>query len=175
MAPQSDLSIHLVRHGKRTQAKWLHKIKKTDTPDCRCQDHQEQTGRHLAEECRLLTEARGLVEKEEIREWATRHTRDKKKKKGDVGKEKEEEKEEGERLANFFYAIYDFLVPIAVPNAFVPAELPARYVFLRLSSSLLLLVPTLLLFSPVNVSLTDYSVVCCSITCYCFVYFIYLY
>ena len=75
-------------------------------------------------ECRLLTEARGLVEKEEMREWGTRHSRDKRKKKGDVGTENEEEKEEGERLANFFSAIYGFFVPTP---AFVPAELPARY------------------------------------------------
>src|SRR5258706_6469914 len=95
---------------KGPQKKWLHKIKKADTPDCRCHHHQdqEQTGRHLVEECRLLTEARGLVEKEEMREWETRHSRDKKKKKGDVGKEKAKEEEEGERLANFFYAIHEF-------------------------------------------------------------------
>ena len=68
------------------------------------------------EGCRLLAEARGLVEREEMREWA-RHARDKKKKKGDVGTEKEKEEEE-ERLANFFYAIHEF---------FVPTELPARY------------------------------------------------
>ena len=116
--------------GKGPQNKWLHKIKKTDTPDCRC--HQEQTGRHVVEECRLLTEARGLVEKEEMCEWGTRHSRDKKKKKGDVGTENEKEKEEAERLANFFSAIHDFFVPSTnatntVIPAFVPTELPARY------------------------------------------------
>ena len=80
------------------------------------------------EECTLLTEARRLVEKEEMHEWETRHSRDKKKKKGDVGTEKEKEEEEGERLANFFYTLHDFLAPINVPaNIFVPAELPARY------------------------------------------------
>ena len=52
---------------KGPQVKWLHKIKKTDTPDC-CQCHQGRMGRHLAEECKLLTEARGLVEKQEMRE-----------------------------------------------------------------------------------------------------------
>ena len=86
---------------KGPQRKWLHRIKKSDTPDCEC--HQEQTGRHLVEGCKLLAEARGLVEREEIREWETRHSRNKKKKKGDVGVEKEKEEEEGERLANFFY------------------------------------------------------------------------
>ena len=61
------------------------------------------------EECSLLTETRGLVEKEEMREWGTRHSRDKKKNKGDVGTEKEKEKEEGERLANFFLRYMIFL------------------------------------------------------------------
>ena len=74
---------------KGPQSKWIYKIKKTDTPDCRF--HQEQTGRHIVEECRLLTEARGLVEREEMRVWESRHSRDKKKKKGDVGTEKEKE------------------------------------------------------------------------------------
>ena len=60
---------------KGPQSKWLHRIKKTDTPDCRC--HQVQSGKHIVEECNLLTEARGLVEKEEMREWGTRHSRDK--------------------------------------------------------------------------------------------------
>ena len=59
---------------KGPQAKWLHKVKKADSPECRC--HQEQTGRHIVEECNLLTEARGLVEKA---------SRNKKKRKGDVG------------------------------------------------------------------------------------------
>ena len=44
-----------------------------------------------------------------------------------MGTEKEKEKEEGERLANFFSAIYEFFVPSNATNAFVPAELPARY------------------------------------------------
>ena len=80
------------------------------------------------EESRLLTKARGLVEKEEMREWETRHSRDKKKKKGDVGTEKEKEKEEGERLDNFFSVIHEFLVSSNAPtNVFVPVELPARY------------------------------------------------
>ena len=47
---------------KGPQRKWLHKIKKSDTPECHC--HQEQSGEHLVEGCRLLAEARGLVEKE---------------------------------------------------------------------------------------------------------------
>ena len=115
---------------KGPQRKWLHKIKKSDTPECHC--HQEQSGKHLVG-CRLLVEARGLVEKEEMREWETRHARDRKKKKGDVGIEKEKEKEEGERLTSFFSTIYDFFNPVpvvpAVPvNVFVPDVLPARFV-----------------------------------------------
>ena len=112
---------------KGPQLKWLHKIKKTDTPDCRCQ--QIQSGKHIVEECSLLMEARGLVEKEEMRDWGTRQgSRDKKRKKGDVGTEKEKEKEEGERLTIFFNTIYEFFVPTNnVIKTFVPAELPARY------------------------------------------------
>ena len=88
-----------------------------------------QTGRHLVEECTLLTEARRLVEKEEMREWETRHSRDKKKKKGDVpvGTEKEKEEEEGERLANFFYTLHEFFAPTDIPANVFPATLPARY------------------------------------------------
>ena len=49
------------------QRKWLHKIKKKDTPECQCQ-HLEQSGEHLVEGCRLLAEARELVEKSEMRD-----------------------------------------------------------------------------------------------------------
>ena len=83
------------------------------------------------EGCRLLAEARDLVEKIEMREWETRYARDKKRKKVDVGIEKEEEKEEGEKLVSFFGAVYDFFnpVPVDVPvNAFVPVVLPASFV-----------------------------------------------
>ena len=51
----------------------------------------------------------------------------KRKRKGTWGQEKEKEEEEGERLANFFYAIHQFFVPSVPANVFVPAELPARY------------------------------------------------
>ena len=81
---------------KGPQRKWLHRIKKSDTPDCDC--HQEQTGRHLVEGSKLLAEARGLVEREDMREWKTRHSRDKKKKKGDVGTEKVKEEEDREKI-----------------------------------------------------------------------------
>ena len=88
---------------KGPQNKWLHKIKKSDTPACRCQQerptqHQEeQSGEHLAERCRLLSRARTQVERKELLEWRSRHARNKieeKKKKGPVepGKEEEEDK-----------------------------------------------------------------------------------
>ena len=91
------------------------------------------------EGCRLFAEARELVEKEEMREWETRHARDKKGKKGDVGMEKEMEKEEGEKLASFFGAVYEFFNPVPVipdvlVNAFVPVVLPASFVPLLLFS-----------------------------------------
>ena len=47
-----------------------------------------------------------------MREWETRHARDKKKKKGDLGIEKGKEKAEGEKLASFFsmmHTIFSFL------------------------------------------------------------------
>ena len=87
--------------------RWLHKIKKADTPGCDCQDEEEgeeeqdQSGEHLVERCRLLAAARELVVVEETREWETHHARDKKKKKGDVGIEKEKEKEEGGEIREF--------------------------------------------------------------------------
>ena len=50
---------------KGPQRKWLHKIKKKDTPGCPCHRDQEQppeqSGEHLVEGCRLLAEARELV------------------------------------------------------------------------------------------------------------------
>ena len=109
---------------KGPQRRWLHKIGKAGTPACDCRDavkeeeeeeaQEEQSGEHLVEGCRLLAEASGLVEKEEMREWRTRHARDKKKRKGDVGMEKEKEKEEGEKLASFFGAVYEFFSPVPV-------------------------------------------------------------
>ena len=76
-----------------------------------------------------------------------------------MGKEKEEKKEEGERLANFFYAIHDFFVPTAVPNVFVPAELPAelpaRYA-IDFVPAAVAITPVI---SPPIATSTDYSVV----------------
>ena len=98
---------------KGPQRKWLHKIGKVDTPECHCHQEkvEEQSGRHTVEGCRLLVEVRGIVEKEAMREWETRHARVRKKKKEDVGTEKEKEKEEGEQLVSFFGAIYEFFNP----------------------------------------------------------------
>ena len=57
-----------------------------------------------------------------MREWGARHAQNRKKKKEDVGMEKEREKEEGEKLASFFGAIYEFFNPVPVP---IPIPVPA--------------------------------------------------
>ena len=41
-------------------------------------------------------------------EWWTRHSRSRKREKGDVGVEKEKEKQEGERMETFFSAVFEF-------------------------------------------------------------------
>ena len=111
---------------KGPQNKWLHKLKKSDTPACRCQQQEEQSGEHLAARCSLLTRARSQVERKELLEWKSRHARNKmeKKEKGPVepGKEEEEDK-----LETFFCQLYEFHnPPVSVPD-FIPAELPPRY------------------------------------------------
>ena len=116
------------------------------------------------EGCRLLTEARGLVEREEMREWETRHSRDKTKKKGDVGTETEKE---GERLANFFYALHEFFVPSVPATVFVPAELPARYA-IQFVPAAVVVTPPVASSSAVS-SATDYSVVSSNPAISCFV------
>ena len=60
------------------------------------------------EECVELTELRREVEKEEMVEW-TRHSRNRKRKKGDVGVENEKQKQEGEKMERFSNAGYEFL------------------------------------------------------------------
>ena len=60
---------------KGPQNTWLHKIKKSETPVCRCQQQEEQSGQHLAARCSLLTKARNQVERQELLEWKTCHTR----------------------------------------------------------------------------------------------------
>ena len=79
----------------------------------------EQSGEHLVEGCRLLAEAREQVEREEIREWGTRHSRNQKEKKGPVEPEKEKEED---KLESFFYKLYEFHNPVPNAPAFVPAE-----------------------------------------------------
>ena len=79
------------------------------------------------EGCKLLAEARELVERKEMREWRTRHSRDQpieKKKKGPVGPKKEEEED---KLERFFCHVYEFHNPAPNAPSFVPAELPPRY------------------------------------------------
>ena len=57
---------------KGPQRKWLQHIKKADTAECDCH-HQQQTGKHLVEGCRLLADARNPVEREEMSMWNKRH------------------------------------------------------------------------------------------------------
>ena len=79
------------------------------------------------EECNLLADARKPVERDDLGAWKTRHILKppEKKKKGPVEPGKEEE----DKLETFFCHIYEFHNPTTptVP-AFVPAELPARFV-----------------------------------------------
>ena len=116
---------------KGPQRRWLHKIRKKDTPGCHCHldtdQPPEQSGEHLTEECNLLTGQRELVGEKELSEWKTRHMRNQKiekKKKGPVGPEKEEEVD---KLELFFCHMYEFLNPVPNATSFVPAELPPRY------------------------------------------------
>ena len=79
------------------------------------------------ERCESLEEKRKLVERDEMREWKTRHSRnqlEKKKKEGPVGPEKEEEED---KMESFFYHVYEFHNPVPNAPAFVPAEVPPRY------------------------------------------------
>ena len=91
-------------------------------------EQPEQSGEHLVESCSLLAEIRKSVEREEMHEWKTRHTRNQliKKKKGPVEPEKEKE-EEKDRLELFFCQLYEFHNPVQNAPVFVPAELPPRY------------------------------------------------
>ena len=78
----------------------------------------------LVEGCRLLAEARELIEKEEMREWGTRHSRNKREKNGPVEPEKEKEED---TLELFFHKLYEFHNPVLNAPVSVPAELPPRY------------------------------------------------
>ena len=78
------------------------------------------------ERCSLLADKGKMVERKELREWKTRHSRcQNKKEKGPVEPGKEEDK-----LESFFSHIYEFHNPVLVapPPVFLPAELPARHV-----------------------------------------------
>ena len=112
---------------KGPQKKWLHFVKKADTPECRCPAEQIQSGEHLVERCSLLTEERGRVKKE-LGAWKTRYIQKQpeKKKKGPVEPEKEKEKEKDE-MEDFFCQIHEFLIPTPAPAVFVQAALPPRY------------------------------------------------
>ena len=130
MGPQGNIGLHLVCHGKGPQRKWLHKIKKKDTPECQCghQDQQrEQSGEHLVERCGILAEARELVERSEMREWRARHSRNQPKEKERKRPVEPEKEKEEDKLERFFCHLYEFHNPVPNAPAFVPAELPPRY------------------------------------------------
>ena len=125
--------------GKGPQKKWLHHIRKTDSPTCGC-GPLDQSGEHLVEECRLLAEGRRLVEQEDLCAWKSRHVhkREKKKEKGPVGPEKEEEEE---KLETFFCKIYDFHNPVPVAPVYVPEEILPRYAISFVPASVPVFVP----------------------------------
>ena len=110
---------------KGPQKEWLHHIKKADTTKCACRHHQ-QTGKHLAEECNLLADARNSVRRREMSMWNTRHLHriPGLKEKGPVKPEKENEKETDE-LELFFCQLFDFYNPVPAAPAFVPEVVPA--------------------------------------------------
>ena len=133
---------------KGPQRKWLHKIKRTDTPECKCghpNEQPEQSGKHLVERCRLLAEKRKPMEKGELREWWTRHSRSqlpREKEKGPVEPGKEEAREE-DKLESFFGHLYEFHISdTPISSSHIPAELPDRYAiaFVPASTSVPILV-----------------------------------
>ena len=79
------------------------------------------------ERCRLLAEKRKLVEKGEMREWRTRHSRNQLSNKIEKGPVEPGKEEEEDKLESFFCHLYEFHNPVPVAPAFVPAELPPRY------------------------------------------------
>ena len=106
--------------------------------------------------CRLLAEKRKLVERGELRAWRTRHSCNQlpnKKEKGPVepGKEKEEE----DKLESFFGHLYEFHNPAQVASAFVPAELPGRYVIAFVPASTSFSVPVSVPITASSVSVPD--------------------
>ena len=79
------------------------------------------------EGCRLLAEARELVERSEMREWRTRHSRNQPKDKKEKGPVEPEKEKEEDKLERFFCHLYEFHNPVPNTPVFVPAELPPRY------------------------------------------------
>ena len=157
---------------KGPQNKWLHYIKKGDTPECRCQQAQptqEQSGEHLVERCSLITRARNQVGEKELLEWKSRHARNRvqipeKKKKGPVEPEKENEKET-DKLELFFRHLYEFHNPVPDTPAFVPADSPPRYAIDFVPAAPVTVTPVFpspisSVISPVvPTDVTDYSVI----------------
>ena len=86
-----------------------HRIGKEGTPECLCQQQEEQSGRYVVERCTKLVKVRGGVE-EEIAEWWKRHSGDRKRKKLTMWVEKEREREEGEKMETFFCSVYEILM-----------------------------------------------------------------
>ena len=150
---------------KGPQGKGLHKIKKKDTPECRChrdQPQPDQLGEHLVEGCRLLAEARELVEESEMREWRTRHSRAQPKEKKEEGPVEPGKKEEEEdKLETFFCQLYEFHnPPVPVP---VSVELPPRYAISFVPAAPAVISPGVIpvpaLVVSDSVPSTDYSVI----------------
>ena len=142
---------------KGPQNKWLHYVKKADTPACRCQqENPEQSGEHLVERCSLLTKARGQVGGKKLLEWKSRHARNKaEKEEGPVGPAAKEKEKETDEMENFFCQIYEFHIPTPTPAVFIPAALPPRYAIsfvpaLPVSPALAPVSPTSVPASPVS-------------------------
>ena len=100
-------------HGERTTADVALQDRKGRHPRMSL---LEQSGKHTMEECMKLTELKREVEKKEIVEWWTPcHSKNRKRKKGDVGVENEKEKQEGEKMERFFNAVHEFLqIPFVI-------------------------------------------------------------
>ena len=122
--PQSNIRVHMVRHRERTTTEVVAQDKEK-RHSC-SHPRPEQSREHLVEKCRLLADKREMVERKELREWKTSHSRSQnKKEKGPVEPGKEEE----DKLEIFFSHLYEFHNPVQIAPVpvFIPAELPARY------------------------------------------------
>ena len=159
VAPQGDISIHMVCHGERTTAEVATQNKETRHTRMRLQAPRIV---RRAPGGRVQT-TRGGERTNQIREGGTRHSRNKKEKKGPVEPEKEKEKEE-DSLELYFSILYEFLNPVPAVNAAVP-NLPPRYVinFVPAAASVIaspvIASPPVVSHVPVVVPSSDYSVV----------------